>query len=45
MNIINIEHISKIFGDKVIFQDASCGIQEGDKIGISESTGPEKPHF
>lgn len=42
MNIINIEHISKIFGDKVIFQDASCGIQEGDKIGIIGINGTGK---
>lgn len=34
MNIINIEHIDKIFGDKVIFHDDSLGIQQGDKIGI-----------
>ena len=26
MNIINVEHISKIFGGKVIFDDVSCGI-------------------
>ena len=45
MNIINIEHISKIFGDKVIFQDASCGIQEGDKIGIIGINGTGKPHY
>ena len=34
MNIINIEHISKIFGGKTIFEDASCGVQEGEKAGI-----------
>lgn len=34
MNILNIEHIQKIYGDKIIFDDVSCGIQEGDKIGI-----------
>ena len=34
MNIINIEHISKLFGDKLIFVDASFGLQEGDKVGI-----------
>ena len=28
MNIINIEHISKLFGDKLIFDDASFGLQE-----------------
>lgn len=34
MNIINIEHIGKVFGEKIIFQDASFGIHQGDKIGI-----------
>lgn len=34
MNILNIEHISKIYGEKVIFEDASFGVQEGDKVGI-----------
>ena len=34
MNLINIEHISKIYGEKVIFDDASFGVQQGDKIGI-----------
>ena len=34
MNILNIEHISKNFGEKLIFDDVSYGIHEGDKIGI-----------
>ena len=42
MNILNIEHIHKIFGDKVIFDDTSCGIQEGDKIGIVGINGTGK---
>lgn len=42
MNIINIEHISKIYGEKVIFEDASFGIQEGDKIGIVGINGTGK---
>lgn len=42
MNIINIEHISKIYGDKVIFQDASFGIHEGDRIGIVGINGTGK---
>ena len=42
MNIINIEHIHKIFGEKIIFQDASFGIQEGDKIGIVGINGTGK---
>ncbi|HJD46008.1 MAG TPA: ABC-F family ATP-binding cassette domain-containing protein [Candidatus Mediterraneibacter norfolkensis] len=42
MNIINIEHISKIYGEKTIFDDASFGIQEGDKIGIVGINGTGK---
>ena len=42
MNILNIEHIHKIFGDKIIFDDVSCGIQEGDKIGIIGINGTGK---
>ena len=34
MNIINVEHLYKIYGEKIIFDDASFGIQKGDKIGI-----------
>ena len=43
MNIMNIEHISKIFGEKTIFDDASIGIQEGDKIGMWVSMAPANP--
>lgn len=42
MNILNIEHISKIYGEKVIFEDASFGIQEGDKVGIIGINGTGK---
>lgn len=42
MNIINIEHISKIYGDKTIFQDASFGVHQGDKIGILGINGTGK---
>lgn len=45
MNIINIEHISKIFGGKVIFDDVSCGISEGEKIGVIGINGTGKQHF
>ena len=40
--IINIEHISKIFGGKVIFDDVSCGISEGEKIGVIGINGTGK---
>lgn len=42
MNIINIEHISKIYGDKVIFEDASFGVHQGDKSGIIGINGTGK---
>lgn len=42
MNIVNIEQISKVFGEKVIFDNASFGIQEGDKIGIIGINGTGK---
>lgn len=42
MNIINLEHINKIYGEKVIFDDASFGIQERDKIGIVGINGTGK---
>ena len=42
MNILNIEHIHKIFGDKVIFDDISCGIDQGEKIGIIGVNGTGK---
>lgn len=42
MNIINIEHISKVYGEKEIFTDASFGVQQGDKIGIVGINGTGK---
>ena len=45
MNILNIEHVSKIFGEKRIFDDVSYGIHEGDKIGIIGINGTGKTTF
>lgn len=42
MNVLNLEHISKVFGEKTIFDDISCGIQDGDKIGIIGINGTGK---
>lgn len=42
MNVLNIEHVSKTFGDKVIFDDVSYGVHEGDKIGIIGINGTGK---
>lgn len=42
MNVLNLEHISKVFGEKIIFDDISCGIHDGDKIGIIGINGTGK---
>ncbi len=42
MNILNIEHVSKIYGEKVIFDEVSCGIQEREKVGIIGINGMGK---
>ena len=42
MNILNIEYISKIYGEKVIFDDVSLGIHSGDKIGVIGVNGTGK---
>ena len=42
MNIINIEHVSKTFGEQTIFDDISYGIHDGDKIGIIGINGTGK---
>lgn len=42
MNILNIEHVSKVFGVKKVFDDVSYGIHEGDKIGIIGINGTGK---
>lgn len=34
MNIINVEHLYKIYGEKIIFDDASFGIQKEIKSGF-----------
>lgn len=42
MNILNVEGISKVYGEKTIFQNASLGIQAHDKIGIVGRNGTGK---
>lgn len=45
MNIINLEHICKTFGEKLVFDDISYGIHENDKIGVIGINGTGKTTF
>ena len=42
MSVINVEHISKLYGDKMFLEDLSCSVDEGDKIGIIGINGTGK---
>ena len=42
MSVINVEHISKLYGDKMILEDLSSSVDEGDKIGIIGINGTGK---
>ncbi|RRJ64774.1 ABC transporter ATP-binding protein [Paenibacillus oralis] len=45
MNILTVEHITKTYGEKVLFQDASFGMEENDKIGVIGVNGTGKSTF
>lgn len=45
MNILNIENLTKGYGDKILFDEVSLGINEGDKIGILGVNGSGKSTF
>ena len=45
MNILTVEHITKTYGEKVLFQDVSFGMEENDKIGVIGVNGTGKSTF
>lgn len=45
MNILNIENVTKVYGDKVLFDKVCLGINEGDKIGVIGVNGSGKSTF
>ena len=42
MNILNVEKVSKAFGEKVLLDNVTLGINKGDKIGIIGDYGTGK---
>ncbi|MEK3884693.1 ABC-F family ATP-binding cassette domain-containing protein [Paenibacillus sp. PL2-23] len=45
MHLLSVEHISKTYGEKVLFRDVTFGVEEGDKIGIIGVNGTGKSTF
>ncbi|MGN0318504.1 MAG: ABC-F family ATP-binding cassette domain-containing protein [Lachnospira sp.] len=42
MNILNVERVSKIYGEKELFRSITLGINKGDKIGLIGVNGTGK---
>lgn len=42
MNILNIEHLTKSFTNRLLFEDAAFSVQEGEKIGVIGINGTGK---
>lgn len=45
MNIMTVENLTKSYGEKILFKDASFGMDENDKIGIIGVNGTGKSTF
>ena len=42
MNYLSVEHISKSFGDRVLFEDLNFGIEKGQKVALVARNGAGK---
>lgn len=41
-NFLNIENLTKSYGDRLLFGDITFGVDEGDKIGVVARNGTGK---
>lgn len=41
-NVLNIENLTKSYGDRLLFGDLTFGVEQGDKIGIVARNGTGK---
>jgi len=45
MHLLSVEHITKSYGEKELFNDVTFGIEDGDKVGIIGVNGTGKSTF
>ena len=45
MNILNVEKVSKTYGEKQLFAEVTLGVNKGDKIGVIGVNGTGKSTF
>ncbi|MFX3632509.1 MAG: ABC-F family ATP-binding cassette domain-containing protein [Candidatus Pristimantibacillus sp.] len=45
MHLLSVEHITKSYGEKMLFEDVNFGVENGDKIGIIGVNGTGKSTF
>ncbi|CAM3174267.1 ABC-F family ATP-binding cassette domain-containing protein [Paenibacillus lupini] len=45
MHLLSVEHITKSYGEKMLFEDVTFGVEDGDKIGIIGVNGTGKSTF
>lgn len=45
MNLLSIENLSKSYGERILFENVTFGIEEGDKIGLIGVNGTGKSTF
>lgn len=45
MNILNVEKVSKTYGEKQLLDEVTLGVNKGDKIGVIGVNGTGKSTF